>query len=101
MSDQVNLLCQVDEYMQQLDNNKIPRLATDGKKYHDMQLVVQLPRHDLSSTYCRHLKNDNQMESFVEFCKTRDAEAMDIGNVVPSVHENTVGFHCTARTFLI
>ena len=76
--------------MQQLDNNKIPRLGSVGKKYHDTQLIVQLPRQDLSSEYCRHLKNTTQSESFFEFCKTRDEVAMDIGFVIPRVDDSTV-----------
>ena len=82
---------QVDEYMQQLDNNKIPRQGSVGKKYHDMQLIIQLPRHDLSADYCRHLKNSTQLDSFAEFCKSRDDRAMDIGCVISSVSVNTVG----------
>jgi PET Domain len=76
--------------MQQLDNNKIPRLGSVGKKYHDTQLVIQLPRHDLSTDFCRHLKNSSQTESFLEFRKTRDDEALDISRVIASVKENSV-----------
>ena len=76
--------------MQQLDNNKIPELDSVGKKYHDMQLIVQLPRQDLSVDHCRHLKADTQLESFQEFCHTRDTEALDIGYVIPRVKQTTV-----------
>jgi hypothetical protein len=83
----------VNEYMQQLDNNKIPKLGSVGKKYHDMQLIVQLPRQDLVRDYCRHLKADSQ-ESFEDFCRIRDAEAIDIGHVVASVTESTACQNC-------
>jgi hypothetical protein len=84
----------VNDYMQQLDNNKIPKLGSIGKKYHDMQLVVQLPRQDLAIEHCRHLKADTQRESFDEFGRTRDSEALDIGYVVPSVKEATACQNC-------
>ena len=81
---------QVVEYMEQLDNNKIPKLSSVGKKYHDMQMVVQLPRYDLSAQYCRHLKTDTQRQSFDEFCHTRNAESLDVGRVITSVPSASV-----------
>ena len=84
---------QAEEYMEQLDNNKIPKLSSVGKKYHDVQSVVQLPRHDLSADYCRHLKSDSQRESFAEFRQTRDADALGIGRVIASVPSTSVSKH--------
>lgn len=81
---------QVEEYMEQLDNNKIPKLSTVGKKYHDTQVVVQLPRHDLSAEHCRHLKNDTQHQSFDDFCRSRDSDALDVGRVIASVPSTSV-----------
>ena len=42
----VGIICciQIEEYMDQLDNNKIPRVGLPGEKYRDIQLVVQLPK---------------------------------------------------------
>jgi len=71
--------------MEQLDNNKIPKLSSVGTKYHDMQIIAQLPRHDLSADYCRHLKNDSQRASFDEFIRARDDDALDVGRVIASV----------------
>ena len=76
--------------MEQLDNNKIPKLSSVGKKYHDTQTVVQLPRHDLSAENCRHLKTDTQRQSFDEFCHVRNADALDIGRVVTNVPSASV-----------
>lgn len=76
--------------MQQLDNNKIPKVGSDGEKYRDKQLIVQLPKQDLSEQYCRHLKSSGQKQGFDDFCKMRDAEAMDIGYIKDSVKENMV-----------
>jgi len=76
--------------MEQLDNNKIPKLLSAGQKYHDSQMVSQLPRHDLAAEYCRHLKTDVQRKSFEEFCTTRNTEALDFGRVVTSVPSASV-----------
>lgn len=76
--------------MQQLDNNKIPKIRSDGEKYRDMQLIVQLPKQDLSDQHCRHLKGQAQKQGFDDFCKMRDVEAIDIGFIKDSVKENMV-----------
>ena len=34
----------VDEYMEQLDNNKPPKVGSQGEKYRDLQLIIQLPK---------------------------------------------------------
>ena len=48
-------ITQIEEYMEQLDNNKIPRVGTAGEKYRDIQLIVQLPKQDLAEEYCKQL----------------------------------------------
>ena len=87
---------QVDEYMEQLDNNKIPKLSSVGRKYHDTQVVVQLPRQDLSADCCRHLKTDSQQTSFDEFCRSRNTDALGIGRVIASTPNTTVRVHVFA-----
>ena len=82
--------------MEQLDNNKIPKLSSVGRKYHDTQIVVQLPRQDLSAECCRHLKTDSQRASFDEFCRSRNDDALDIGHVVANVPSSTVSV-CVLR----
>ena len=76
--------------MEQLDNNKVPKLSSVGTRYHDMQIIAQLPRHDLSADYCRHLKTDSQRASFTEFVCTRNADALDVGRVIVSVPSMSV-----------
>jgi len=81
--------------MEQLDNNKIPKLSSVGTKYHDMQVIAQLPRHDLSADYCRHLKNDSQRASFDEFVRARNTDALDVGRVIANVPSMGVRvFYC-------
>ena len=76
--------------MEQLDNNKIPKLSSVGRKYHDTQVIAQLPRQDLSADCCRHLKTDSQRESFDEFCRSRNTDALGIGHVIANVPSTAV-----------
>ena len=87
------VLLQVEDYMEQLDNTKIPKVGSRGEKYRDIQLVVQLPKQDLSHDYCRHLAGADQRKAFDEFKHVRDATAMEIG-LVKEVHDDTVSRCC-------
>ena len=75
--------------MEELDNNKVPWIGREGEKYRDIQIIVQLPRQDLSQAHCRHLQAPDQRKAFDEFRQVRDATAMDVG-VVKSVADDTV-----------
>jgi len=85
-------LLQIEEYMKQLDSDKRPKLETDGAKYRDRQLTIQLPPHDLSAKFCRFLSDTEQHEAFDEFCRIRDAEAMDIGYIANSGSKESAVF---------
>lgn len=71
---------QVQEYMDGLENTKVPRLGSPGEHYRSLQLVVQLPKQDLSADHCRHLKLPASMSAFEEFCKLRESK-MDVASV--------------------
>ncbi|KAK3583915.1 hypothetical protein CHS0354_033700 [Potamilus streckersoni] len=72
---------QIEEYMEQLPNHKMPRLGTPGEKYRDIQLIYQLPKQDLSEEYCRMLTNPSEVKEYEIFRELRDSVAMDIGSV--------------------
>ena len=76
--------------MDQLDNNKIPKIGTPGEKYRDIQLIIQLPKQDLSEEYCRNLKTATQKKAFDDFRNLRDSTSMDIGHVREYVKEDKV-----------
>lgn len=80
--------------MKQLDSDKVPKAATAGAKYRDRQLTVQLPPQDLSAKFCRLLSNKEEQDAFEEFCRTRDAQAMDVGYIANSgAKESAVILH--------
>ena len=94
------LFLQVEDYMEQLDNNRIPRVGTEGEKYRDIQLVVQLPRQDLTENWCRHLKTPAQKRAFEEFRHARDHSALDIANVL-TINEEMVSARFCCCWFLL
>ena len=72
---------QIEEYMDQLPNHKVPRVGTPGERYRDLQLIRQLPKQDLSDRYCKALEDPSETKEFRIFRELRDQVAMDIGAV--------------------
>ena len=92
--ERVNRACfQIEEYMEQLDNNKIPRIASPGEKYRDIQLIVQLPKQDLCEDLCRHLLNQAHRKAFEDYRTMRDTTAMDIARVRDYTTDDKVRGH--------
>uniref|UniRef100_A0A1I7ZX43 LIM zinc-binding domain-containing protein n=1 Tax=Steinernema glaseri TaxID=37863 RepID=A0A1I7ZX43_9BILA len=75
----------VEEYMSQLPNHCVPRVNSMGEKYRERQLMVQLPRQDLSVSYCKHLNNPTERKVFDEFVQARNEIALDIGYVSSNI----------------
>uniref|UniRef100_A0AC35G6K1 Uncharacterized protein n=1 Tax=Panagrolaimus sp. PS1159 TaxID=55785 RepID=A0AC35G6K1_9BILA len=71
----------VEEYMSQLPNHVIPRINSLGEKYREKQLMLQLPRQDLSIAYCKNLKTPVERRIYEEFVNARNEIALDIGFV--------------------
>uniref|UniRef100_A0A915LG43 Uncharacterized protein n=1 Tax=Meloidogyne javanica TaxID=6303 RepID=A0A915LG43_MELJA len=71
----------VEEYMSQLPNHIIPRLNSIGEKNRERQLMIQLPRQDLSIAYCKHLRTPQERRLYEEFVNARNEVALDIGHV--------------------
>lgn len=80
--------------MEQLDNPKIPKVGSRGEKYRDIQIIIQLPKQDLSELYCSHLKGADQKRAFEEFRHVRDATAMDLGVVKETTDDTVSGWRC-------
>ena len=80
---------QIEDYMEQLPNHKVPRLGSPGEKYRDIQLIYQLPKQDLSSDFCKMIQTPVEVKEYKVFRELRDNIAMDIGVVKPA-HISTV-----------
>ncbi|XP_063403214.1 prickle planar cell polarity protein 3-like isoform X3 [Mytilus trossulus] len=84
---------QVEDYMDQLPNHKIPRIGSAGERYRDLQLIRQLPKQDLAHVHCRMIHNDIEIKEYNIFRELRDSIALDIGFVKESEHETSC-YHC-------
>ena len=75
---------QILDYMEQLPNDKAPRVGTVGEQYRNLQIICQLPKQDLSDVYCEMLQCRNDLTEFRLFCELRDQVAMGVGKVIES-----------------
>lgn len=76
--------------MNSLPNNQIPRLHTPGEKYRDRQLIIQIPKQDVSEEFCHFLGDAATNESFTQFLELRDETAFGIGKVKDYLPQDTV-----------
>ena len=67
--------------MQQLPQNKAPKLGSEGETYRQLQLAHQLPKQDLSLKYCSHIASKDK-SSFQDFICARNDIALDIGHTI-------------------
>uniref|UniRef100_A0A0N4ZNF6 Non-specific serine/threonine protein kinase n=1 Tax=Parastrongyloides trichosuri TaxID=131310 RepID=A0A0N4ZNF6_PARTI len=84
----------VEEYMSQLPNHLVPRTNSAGEKHRERQLIMQLPRQDLSSAYCKHLKTPVERKVYEEFVNARNEVALDIGYVDAKLTKSSVCSKC-------
>ncbi|CEF66756.1 Four and a half LIM domains protein 3 [Strongyloides ratti] len=84
----------VEEYMSQLPNHLVPRTNSAGEKHRERQLIMQLPRQDLSSAYCKHLKTPIERKVYEEFVNARNEVALDIGYVDAKLSKSSVCSKC-------
>lgn len=73
--------------MSQLPNNVVPRTNSSGEKLREKQLLLQLPRQDLSVAYCRHLTSQTERKVYEEFVNARNEIALDIGYVSSNINK--------------
>lgn len=68
----------VNRYFEQLPEEKVPRLGSEGARWREQQIAYQLPKQDLSLEHCRHLEVQHEA-SFEDFVTARNEIALDIG----------------------
>jgi hypothetical protein len=76
--------------MSQLPNHVVPRLNSAGEKCREKQLMLQLPRQDLSTAYCKHIGGNPERKLFEDFINARNEIALDIGYICPSISRQMV-----------
>jgi len=77
--------------MSQLDSDDVPKTSSTGARRRLVQLIVQLPAHDLTARLCRQLGADQrQLDAFDEFRRTRDVDAIDVAQVTSAIKHTAV-----------
>ena len=66
---------QAKAYFEALPGNKAPMRGTPGERYRQMQLIRQVPAHDLEMMYCNNLslEEKKQMEIFLRLRKEKSS----------------------------
>ena len=64
---------QAQAFFKALPASKAPVRGTPGEKYHQKQLIRQLPAHDVDMLYCNELSDEEakQMELFAKMRKEK------------------------------
>lgn len=70
----------IQRYFDQLPQEKVPKIGSNGEKYRDKQLAYQLPRQDLTINYCKHVDTEHRA-SYDDFIAARNEIALDVGFV--------------------
>lgn len=72
------MLIQIQRYFDTLPEDKVPKIGSTGERHREKQLAYQLPKQDLSLSYCKHIEPQNQ-SSYEDFVAARNEIALDIG----------------------
>jgi len=81
----------VEEYVNQLESDEVPKTSSSGARSRLVQLTVQLPMQDLAARFCRQLGTDKeQQDAFDEFRRTRDAGVIDVAQVTAAIKHRAV-----------
>lgn len=70
----------IQRYFDLLPLEKVPKIGANGEKYRDKQLLIQLPRQDLTINYCKHVDTECRA-SYDDFIAVRNELALDVGFV--------------------
>lgn len=85
----VRVSSRVNRYFEQLPEEKVPRLGSEGARLREQQISYQLPKQDLSLEHCKHLEVQHEA-SFEDFVTARNEIALDIGKCI-----STTGLGCS------
>lgn len=76
--------------MAQLPHDKVPKVDSPGERHRNKQLMMQLPKQDLSLAYCHNLESQSEKKAFQDFINCRNETALDIATVQQSNPKATV-----------
>ncbi|XP_034108525.1 prickle planar cell polarity protein 3 isoform X6 [Drosophila sulfurigaster albostrigata] len=85
----VRVSSRVNRYFDQLPEEKVPRLGSEGARVREQQISYQLPKQDLSLEHCKHLEVQHEA-SFEDFVTARNEIALDIAYIKDAPYDE----HC-------
>ncbi|XP_017841980.1 prickle planar cell polarity protein 3 isoform X5 [Drosophila busckii] len=85
----VRASARIKRYFEQLPEEKVPQLGSEGARLREQQISYQLPKQDLSLEHCKHLEVQHEA-SFEDFVTARNEIALDIGYIKDAPYDE----HC-------
>ncbi|XP_043648976.1 prickle planar cell polarity protein 3 isoform X2 [Drosophila teissieri] len=79
----------INRYFEQLPDELVPRLGSEGACSRERQISYQLPKQDLSLEHCKHLEVQHEA-SFEDFVTARNEIALDIAYIKDAPYDE----HC-------
>ncbi|XP_026847494.1 prickle planar cell polarity protein 3 isoform X4 [Drosophila persimilis] len=79
----------INRYFEQLPEEAVPRLGSEGACSRERQIAYQLPKQDLSLEHCKHLEVQHEA-SFEDFVTARNEIALDIAYIKDAPYDE----HC-------
>ncbi|XP_070135531.1 prickle planar cell polarity protein 3 isoform X4 [Drosophila bipectinata] len=79
----------INRYFEQLPDDVVPRMGSEGACSRERQISYQLPKQDLSLEHCKHLEVQHEA-SFEDFVTARNEIALDIGYIKDAPYDE----HC-------
>ncbi|XP_017028237.1 prickle planar cell polarity protein 3 isoform X4 [Drosophila kikkawai] len=79
----------INRYFEQLPEEVVPRLGSEGACSRERQISYQLPKQDLSLEHCKHLEVQHEA-SFEDFVTARNEIALDIAYIKDAPYDE----HC-------
>nr|NP_001261976.2 limpet, isoform P [Drosophila melanogaster]AGB94669.2 limpet, isoform P [Drosophila melanogaster] len=79
----------INRYFEQLPDEMVPRLGSEGACSRERQISYQLPKQDLSLEHCKHLEVQHEA-SFEDFVTARNEIALDIAYIKDAPYDE----HC-------
>ncbi|XP_016999768.2 prickle planar cell polarity protein 3 isoform X5 [Drosophila takahashii] len=79
----------INRYFEQLPDDVVPRLGSEGACSRERQISYQLPKQDLSLEHCKHLEVQHEA-SFEDFVTARNEIALDIAYIKDAPYDE----HC-------
>ncbi|XP_019644167.1 PREDICTED: prickle-like protein 3 [Branchiostoma belcheri] len=84
----------LEEYMNALPDDRVPRIGTSGERARQRNLVLQLPLQDFDEDFCGSELTDAERRDFKLFRQKRDYQSYGMGTVRESIERDMKCYKC-------